>query len=221
MNIFYLDHDPVIAAQCQHDRHVIKMISETTQLLSAWADQYKDAPDEDLANFVEVYQEVEWTRLAYQTHPCTKWLLEGPGNVHWLVRHLHGLVTEYDYRYGKADSFPRARQMLKILYPWFEQYVMINNSCPVAVMPDEYKPEKREREEVMWAYRKYYNAEKLKGNKYTKRAPPEWEDRPKPIVIVPPKPVDIYALVIPKKPSVAAPVVVQNKSKISAASLKI
>lgn len=34
MNIFYLDEDPNLAAQYQYDKHVIKMILETAQLLS-------------------------------------------------------------------------------------------------------------------------------------------------------------------------------------------
>jgi hypothetical protein len=33
MNIFYLDHDPVKAAQMMTDRHVVKMIVESAQLL--------------------------------------------------------------------------------------------------------------------------------------------------------------------------------------------
>ena len=34
MNIFYLDRDPVIAAQMMCDKHVVKMILESAQMLS-------------------------------------------------------------------------------------------------------------------------------------------------------------------------------------------
>ena len=34
MNIFYLDKDPVIAAQMMCDKHVVKMILESAQMLS-------------------------------------------------------------------------------------------------------------------------------------------------------------------------------------------
>lgn len=34
MNIFYLDKDPRIAASYHCDKHVVKMVSETAQLLS-------------------------------------------------------------------------------------------------------------------------------------------------------------------------------------------
>ena len=34
MNIFYLDHDPVTAARAMTDKHIVKMILESAQLLS-------------------------------------------------------------------------------------------------------------------------------------------------------------------------------------------
>jgi hypothetical protein len=34
MNIFILDKDPVLAAQLQCDKHVVKMIVESAQMLS-------------------------------------------------------------------------------------------------------------------------------------------------------------------------------------------
>ena len=34
MNIFYLDKDPVIAAQMSADKHCVKMILESAQMLS-------------------------------------------------------------------------------------------------------------------------------------------------------------------------------------------
>ena len=34
MNIFYLDKDPVVAAQMMCDKHVVKMILESAQMLS-------------------------------------------------------------------------------------------------------------------------------------------------------------------------------------------
>ena len=34
MNIFYLDKNPKIAAEMHCDKHVVKMITETAQLLS-------------------------------------------------------------------------------------------------------------------------------------------------------------------------------------------
>ena len=37
MNIFFLDEDPKYAAQMQCDKHVVKMVLETAQMLSTAA----------------------------------------------------------------------------------------------------------------------------------------------------------------------------------------
>ena len=37
MNIFFLDKDPKIAAQLQCDKHVVKMVLETAQMVSTAA----------------------------------------------------------------------------------------------------------------------------------------------------------------------------------------
>ena len=37
MNIFILDRDPVLAAQYQCDKHVVKMVLETAQIMSTIA----------------------------------------------------------------------------------------------------------------------------------------------------------------------------------------
>ena len=37
MNIFFVDRDPVAAAQALYDKHVVKMILESAQLLSTGA----------------------------------------------------------------------------------------------------------------------------------------------------------------------------------------
>lgn len=47
MNVFFLDHEPVKAAQAHCDRHVVKMILETAQLLSTvWHTLHGDGADE-------------------------------------------------------------------------------------------------------------------------------------------------------------------------------
>ena len=46
-NIFYLDHDPRIAARYDCDKHVVKMILETVQMLST-AHRVVDKNDDDI-----------------------------------------------------------------------------------------------------------------------------------------------------------------------------
>ena len=58
MNIFVLHDDPVVAAQMMCDKHVVKMILESNQMLSTVARKYgHDAP----------------YRSTHAKHPCTLW----------------------------------------------------------------------------------------------------------------------------------------------------
>ena len=62
MNIFYLDRDPKLAAQMHCDKHVVKMILESAQMLST-AHRFLDT---DLyADKVGLY------KLAHKNHPST------------------------------------------------------------------------------------------------------------------------------------------------------
>ena len=70
MNIFHLDEDPETCAVYHCDKHVVKMILETAQMLStAW--RQSDNPP------ASVYKE------AYLNHPMTKWVRETQYNYMW------------------------------------------------------------------------------------------------------------------------------------------
>ena len=60
MNIFYLDKDPVKAAQVQYNKHVVKMILESAQMLCTAHHVYGD-PDS-----------VPY-KQAHLNHPSTIW----------------------------------------------------------------------------------------------------------------------------------------------------
>ena len=90
MNIFYLDRDPTHAAQMQCDRHVVKMILETAQLLST------------------AHNEIDGEQVAYKSthknHPSAVWTRESVENYQWLYRHLMALGDTYTRRYGKVHK---------------------------------------------------------------------------------------------------------------------
>ena len=65
MNIFYLDKDPVIAAQLMCNKHVVKMIVESAQMLST---THRVCDGDDYANEMGLY------KLAHKNHPSTKWV---------------------------------------------------------------------------------------------------------------------------------------------------
>ena len=69
MNIFILDKDPKTAAEYHCDKHVIKMILETAQMLcTAHWETGSQAP----------------YRATHKNHPCTKWTRLNTSNYKWL-----------------------------------------------------------------------------------------------------------------------------------------
>lgn len=84
MNIFVLDEDPVTCAQYHCDRHVVKMVLETAQILSTVSGR--------------------GYRATHHRHPCTLWTAESTSNYEWLVQLGLALGDEYTYRYGKIHK---------------------------------------------------------------------------------------------------------------------
>lgn len=91
MNIFASDKNPIKAAQNLDNVRVVKMCSESAQLLST-------------ALFrLGYWSNVLW-KPAYQNHPCTNWTRASRGNFEWLVRHGLALCHEYTHRYYKIHA---------------------------------------------------------------------------------------------------------------------
>ena len=80
MNIFILDSDPELAAQQQCDKHCVKMILESNQLLcTAFWMQDIEAP----------------YKKTHYNHPSSVWARESRGNFDWLLKHTAALFCEY------------------------------------------------------------------------------------------------------------------------------
>ena len=89
MNIFALSSDPHEAARWAIDKHVIKMVLETAQILSTVSWRYGvEAP----------------YRPTHAQHPCTLWAGETIANWHWLLEHGLALADEYARRYGREHK---------------------------------------------------------------------------------------------------------------------
>ena len=141
MNIFYLDEDPVKAAQLQYNKHVVKMILESAQMLCT-AHHCIMGSDADVPY-----------KSAHKNHPSTVWARQSAQNYAWLYHHMMALGDEYTKRYGKKHlSITKCEDKLAILpggilHTGFEQ--------PPQCMPDEYKDECSVK-----AYWNYYIGEK-------------------------------------------------------------
>ena len=158
MNIFYLDRDPVVAAQMMCDKHVVKMILESAQLLST-ANRVLDG--DDYADRYGLY------KMAHKNHPSTKWVRSGGLNYLWLYKHMRGLMQEYTYRYGKIHASERLNMGLSGRPQNMDENAPFTD--PPQCMPDYCKGD-----DTVSAYQTYYIVEKADFATWKKREKPGW-----------------------------------------------
>jgi len=157
MNIFFVDRDPIIAAQMMCDKHVVKMILESAQMLST---AHRVLDGDEHANNAGMY------KMAHKNHPSTIWVRANSENYDWLQQHMEALMTEYTYRYGKHHATER------LIYSLWEHPKNITNgdfTDPPMCMPDHCKDE-----DTVSAYHKYYIMEKSNFATWKRRDKPEW-----------------------------------------------
>jgi hypothetical protein len=151
MNIFYLDRDTTKCARYHNDKHVVKMILETAQLLcgSHWATG-SEAP----------------YKLSHKNHPCSIWVREDLNNYLWLCDLGIKLCWEYNHRYGKTHK------TYDILLWCSDNHPNIPNerfTHPPLAMPHEYKELCH-----VQSYRNYYMGEKRTFSNWKHRDTPTW-----------------------------------------------
>lgn len=113
MNLFILDQDPVKAAQLQCDKHVVKMIVESAQMLST-AHRMLDGHEtrrpsksgKTMSKYWKLPDERESVlyKAVHMHHPCTVWTMESIANYAWHFVHFRALSEEYEYRYNKQHN---------------------------------------------------------------------------------------------------------------------
>ena len=164
MNIFYLHSDPKTCASMHCDKHVVKMILETAQMLSTAHHEL------DGENGVEGLY-----KSTHKNHPSNVWIRNCVFNYQWAWLLLFNLLSEYSKRYGKVHATQRLRDPLS----QFPENICRDSihTEPPQCMPDEYKVEN----DSIQAYRNYYMGEKAYFAKWNYTAPPNWW-QPKEIV---------------------------------------
>lgn len=151
MNIFVLDNDVTKAAQAHCDKHVVKMILESAQLLCGQFEK-GDAP----------------YKRSHYNHPCSIWCRESRANYLWLIEFGKALATEYTFRYNKTHK------SLAVI-EWCDQNIdklkLPDEDMTgfAQAMPDEYR-----HQDAVVAYRTYYKMDKKDIAKWTKREAPSW-----------------------------------------------
>lgn len=154
MNIFVLDTDTKKCAEYHNDKHVVKMILETAQLLCGvhWVLESKhDAP----------------YKLSHKNHPCAIWARECIENYIWLCDLGLELCEEYTFRYEKRHKSQDVIEWCLLNAP---NLIEKGDITPFAMaMPDECKVD-----DVVKSYRTYYMAEKRSIAQWKNREVPEW-----------------------------------------------
>ena len=160
MNIFYLDRDPKIAAQMMCDKHVVKMILESAQILST---AHRVLDGGDYADQYGLY------KIAHKNHPSTIWCRQSKPHYEWLYNHMIALGREYNKRYGKIHlSITKCANVLK----YVPGGIYDNGfTQPPQAMPDKYKDKCS-----IQAYWNYYIGEKHVVVNLNKEKP--YEQRP-------------------------------------------
>lgn len=148
MNIFILDLDTRVAASYHNDKHVVKMILETAQLLcNVHYSVDKDAP----------------YKKTHYNHPCSIWARNSLSNYIWLCNLGKDLCKEYTERYGKIH---KTEEVIDWLIKNKPDIPDIGLTPFAQAMPDKYKDP-----DPVIAYRKYYVNEKLRISNWKNKTP--------------------------------------------------
>ena len=154
MNIFVLDWDVKKCAMYHNDKHVVKMILETAQLLCG-VHHMTESPTEDVPY-----------KLSHKNHPCSIWARESMDNYLWLCELGMELCAEYTFRYGKRH---KSQQVIEWCIDNRPNIPEEGFTVPAKAMPDQYKVE-----DVVQSYRNYYLGEKKSFSNWKNRSIPSW-----------------------------------------------
>jgi hypothetical protein len=154
MNIFYINTDPVTAAQQLADDHIRKMQIESAQMCCTahWASG-SEAP----------------YKRAHLNHPSTKWVRESIHHYRWVVQHGLEVCNEFTKRYGKYHKTQGVLEWLRDNEPNIPDNEFTE---PPQCMPDEYK-----KANAIEGYKTYYIEDKIKNKQLTYNKlnnTPEW-----------------------------------------------
>ena len=166
MNIFYLDKDPVVAAQMSCDKHVVKMILESAQMLctvkrvldgTEYTDLTKNGRKIKRWRLNNSNEEAIIYKAGWLKHPSTQWVMKSAYNYVWLYNHMMALNQEYKLRWQKKVNHTSIDKLSFILRnPPKNARIDVMGTDATPAMPDHCKIPG----DVVGSYRKYYILEK-------------------------------------------------------------
>ena len=183
MNIFYLDHNPLLSAQYHCDKHVCKMIVEYAQMLSTahrivdgamYIEYVNGRRIKRWALSEEDYDDALY-KATHVNHPCNVWIRESKNNYAYVFDLFYCLLKEYTKRYNRKHASERLLTYLNV-YPEGLKFKdglspKFRSSAPPLCMPEEYH-----QDDHVEAYREFYRKDKAHFCKWNKSVDsgPDW-----------------------------------------------
>ena len=163
MNIFLLNVDPAQCARDHCDKHVVKMIVESAQMLCT---AHHVIGNKDFCKEYDLY------RPTHINHPQNIWIREHSANYHFLYDLFLALGDEYTRRYGRTHKTIQRLGYILVVLP--DKIAASPNTRPIwetfpLCMPDYCKIG-----EPVLSYRKYYINEKRHIAKWRNGCQPMW-----------------------------------------------
>lgn len=169
MNIFVLDYNVEQCAEYHCDKHIVKMILESVQMICTNHSMFslKTLDFEDIPY-----------KSTHAMHPCTIWARESKQNYIWLCDLVEALHNEWQYRFDEqnVDNYePREHKSYTVFknlnHELMQQHLPDIGLQPFAqALPEEHKCGI----DAVEGYRKYYAKDKAHILQYTKRSLPKW-----------------------------------------------
>ena len=152
MNIFFLDFNTKKCAEYHCDKHVVKMILETAQLLCGvhWV----------------IGSEAPY-KLSHKNHPCAIWTRSSLSNYLYLCDLGLELCKEYTYRYDKKHKSQDVIEWCLVNKPNIHD---VDFTAPPLAMGEEFKIGN----DVIESYRNYYIEDKKAIVSWKNRPIPDW-----------------------------------------------
>lgn len=154
MNLFASSPDPVVAASSLADRHVVKMVVETAQILST-------------ALILRGHDGSGLYKPTHRAHPSVVWAASDDRALCWALDHGLALLNEYTVRYQKQHKSAAVYDVIAGLVAACEP-----PDAFVYVGPDEHGDS-----DPHLAYRRYLAAKYAAWGamaRWTRRARPDW-----------------------------------------------
>ena len=160
MNIFFLDERPDKCAEMHNDKHCVKMILESAQMLST----AHRILDEDDAH-PDLY------KIAHKNHPSTIWVRSSKQHYDWLFRLFRMLSAEYSIRYSDHNfKVHKTWDKLGKILETAPKNIVDNGFVP----PPQCMPDHCKKPNTIDAYRNYYMIEKANISTWKYTNTPKW-----------------------------------------------